>query len=255
MQELLEEMQVWLFDYIKSFYNEDEKIQKAMLLKEDHTRMVQKICRDLAVHLNLAESDCFLAEMMGLFHDIGRFQQFTIYKTFNDSLSENHALLGLKVLDKLPLLEKLSPADRAAFNFAIANHNAKQIGKTEDPRQLLFAKLLRDADKLDIYRVLSPFLQPSDGTGCSADFLQRFVAGDQCDYSQIRTLDDRKLVRLMWLYDINFSWTLQRVVERGYVTAVVSCLPESPLMSQGMGNLARYIKAKLPQLDGTIVTF
>ena len=255
MQELLEEMRVWLFAYVKSFYNEDRKIQQAMLLKEEHTRMVQNICRDLAVHLNLTESDCLLAEMMGLFHDVGRFQQFTIYKTFNDSLSENHALLGLKVLGKLPLLEKLSPADRAAFNFAIANHNAKQIEKTEDRRQLLFARLLRDADKLDIYRVLSPFLQPSDGTGCSADFLQRFVAGDQCDYAQIRTLDDRKLVRLMWLYDINFSWTLQRVVERGYVEAVASCLPDTVTMAQGMDHLERYIKAKLSQPDYPALAF
>lgn len=249
MQELLQEMHVWLSDYIKSFYNEDAQIQRAMLLKEEHTRQVTKICGNLARHIGLDEHDCQLAEMMGLFHDAGRFPQFTIYKTFNDRLSENHALLGLKVLAEMPLLRQLSPEDAALFNFAIANHNARQIEPTTEHRKRLFAKILRDADKLDIYRVLSPFLQPSDGSGCNQDFIRCFEAGRQCDYTQIRTHDDQKLVRLVWIYDINFSWTMQRVVDRGYVRAILSCLPQDSTLKQGVANLEKYIAAKLQRSD------
>ena len=41
----------WMRDYMKSFYNEDEEIQHAMLMKEAHTGRVRAIIRDLAVHL------------------------------------------------------------------------------------------------------------------------------------------------------------------------------------------------------------
>jgi len=245
MQELMEEMKKWLAAYIKSFYSGDREVQQAVDIKEEHTAKVTDICRELAFVLGLAEKDCQLVEMMGLFHDVGRFPQFAKYKTFNDSISENHALLGLKVLEEVPCLAELAPEDLALFKFAIANHNAKQINTAGTKRQQLFARILRDADKLDIYRVLSPFLQPSDGVGCSPDFVRLFASGEQCDYSQIRTMDDRKLVRLMWVYDVNFTWTLQKIVERGYTKRIIECLPVNEGLEPGLDRLQAYIQTRL----------
>ncbi|MFA6850129.1 MAG: HD domain-containing protein [Selenomonadaceae bacterium] len=249
MKGLLEQMHDWMHDYMKSFYNEDKEIQKGILIKEEHTGYVAKISRELAENLDMNVHDCMLAEMMGLFHDVGRFRQFTLYKTFNDSLSENHALLGIKVLKEQSFIESLNAKDRDLLLFAIGNHNAKSIENTENERKLLFARLLRDADKLDIYRVLSPFLQPSDGTGCSPDFVHKFVMGEQCDYSQIRTVDDRKLVRLMWIYDINFAWTLHQVIDRGYLKRIVAFLPKELLIQQGIKRLYKHIAVKLQTKD------
>jgi hypothetical protein len=250
MKVLLEQMHAWMHDYMKSFYNEDKEIQKGILIKEEHTGYVTRISRELAEHLDMNAHDCMLAEMMGLFHDVGRFRQFTLYKTFNDSLSANHALLGIKVLKEQSFIDGLNEEDRDLLMFAIGNHNAKNIENTTNKRELLFARLLRDADKLDIYRVLSPYLEPSDGTGCSPDFVHKFVRGEQCDYSQIRTFDDRKLVRLMWIYDINFAWTLQRVIDRGYLERIVAFLPKDLLMNQGIKRLKKHIAAKLQTEDG-----
>ena len=223
MQELWQEMSSWMTTYMKSFYSpeaaktakshleiksaktiffDDAQIVDGIILKEKHTWMVVKNCENLAKHLNLNEHDSLLAKMIGLFHDVGRFYQFTVYRTFNDALSENHAKLGLKVIKDLPFMAKLDEEDLATLNFAIGNHNAKELVPTENQRHLAFAKLIRDADKIDIYRVLKPFLGPTDGTGCSPDFVDLFVAGKQCDYTKMRTQDDRKLVRLMWVYDV-----------------------------------------------------
>lgn len=245
MENVLQVMHKWVQEYIRTFYSDDIEIHQAILLKEEHTKQVTIISRELAKYLKLSVHDQLLAEMIGLFHDIGRFKQFTLYRTFNDALSENHALLGLKVIEKLDFFQELHEADRAILHFAIANHNAKLIKATDNGRELLFAKIIRDADKLDIYRVLEPFLEPSDGTGCNEAFLQSFIHGCQCDYAQIKTYDDRKLVRLMWLYNIYFGWTMAKIVERGYVDKIIECLPKTPLMEQGVKNLKLYIKAKL----------
>jgi putative nucleotidyltransferase with HDIG domain len=254
MKDLLQDMHAWMNSYMKSFYSKDAKIQEAILLKEKHTGCVTAISRKLAEHLGLSAHDILLAEMMGLFHDIGRFRQFTLYQTFNDAESEDHAELGIKVLGELSFLQRLSLEDRELLLFAIKNHNKKVIADEADERKILFARLLRDADKLDIYRVLFPYILTSDGQGFSPDFLECFLAGEQCDYARIRTQDDRKLVRLMWVYDVNFSWTLQRICDHGYIEAILACLPQEGPVQLGVQRLRAYVERKCRMEDMLFLT-
>ena len=270
MQALWQEMSSWMTTYMKSFYSpedakkakshleiksaktiffDDAQIVDGIILKEKHTWRVTANCKALAEHLGLNEHDVWLARMIGLFHDVGRFYQFTVYRTFNDALSENHAKLGLKVIADLPFMQKLSPEDLATLKFAIGNHNAKEIAPTDNKRFLAFAKLIRDADKIDIYRVLKPYLLPTDGTGCSPDFLDLFIEGKQCDYTKMRTQDDRKLVRLMWVYDINFAWSLEQIMKQNYIEDIIAKLPQDDKMRLGFTRLRNYIKAKLATKD------
>lgn len=270
MQELWQEMSSWMTTYMKSFYSpeeaqkakshldikntgtiffDDAQIVDGIVLKEKHTWKVTNNCERLAKHLGLNEHDKLLAKMIGLFHDVGRFRQFTIYRTFNDALSENHAKLGLSVIKDLSFMKKLSEDDLATLNFAIGNHNAKEIVPTDNKRFLSFAKLIRDADKIDIYRVLKPYLGPTDGTGCSPDFVELFVQGKQCDYTKMRTQDDRKLVRLMWVYDINYAWSLQQIINDNYIEEIIGNLPHDEAMMKGINRLREYMQKKLETPD------
>ncbi|MBM6834004.1 HD domain-containing protein [Megamonas hypermegale] len=270
MQELWQEMSSWMTTYMKSFYSpeeaqkakshldikntgtiffDDAQIVDGIVLKEKHTWKVTNNCERLAKHLGLNEHDKLLAKMIGLFHDVGRFRQFTIYRTFNDALSENHAKLGLSVIKDLSFMKKLSEDDLATLNFAIGNHNAKEIAPTDNKRFLSFAKLIRDADKIDIYRVLKPYLGPTDGTGCSPDFVELFVQGKQCDYTKMRTQDDRKLVRLMWVYDINYAWSLQQIINDNYIEEIIGNLPHDEAMMKGINRLREYMQKKLETPD------
>ena len=161
----------------------------------------------------------------------------------------------------MPYLQELSDEDAQLVRFAIQNHNKKEIAATEDRRQLLFARLLRDADKLDIYRVLSPYLSPegadkaprfikSDASQLvSPDFVEAFAAGKQADYKKLRTHGDRKLIRLMWVYDINYSWTLRKMVERGYIDLIIGYLPEQAGLEPGLQRLRSYIEQKCAAED------
>ena len=239
----------WMRDYMKSYYNEDEQIQHAMLLKEAHTGRVQKIIRELAIHLGLNEEDVALAEIMGLLHDVGRFRQFTVYRTFKDHLSEDHATAGLKLMKEYRLLDGLLPWEQSLVRFAVERHNKKAIGSAPDACHLGYAKMLRDADKLDIYHVLEPFLPSEDGSGVSPNFIEKFVEGVQCDYTMVGTEDDKKLVRLMWAYDIYFSWTLKRIEERGYLEKLIHCLPKGEKVEKGVARLRGYVQKKLAETD------
>ena len=246
---VLEKCGVWMRDYMKSYYSEDEEIHRAMLLKEAHTGRVLGIMRDLATHLGLGEEDVALAELIGLLHDVGRFRQFTVYRTFKDAISEDHAEAGLTVIRDNGLLEGFLPWEKSIVDFSVSRHNKKEIGPAPSAPALGFAKMIRDADKLDIYHVLEPYVQSEDGKGVSPDFVDKFVYGEQCDYTSVKTEDDKKLVRLMWVYDINFSWTLRHIKERGYIDAVIGCLPRDEKMDKGIERLFDYVKKKLGEED------
>ncbi|WP_462332111.1 HD domain-containing protein [Schwartzia sp. (in: firmicutes)] len=250
LHQALNRLEAWMRQYMKSWYNEAEDIQQAIRMKEEHTMRVLGYARELSEHLGLAGDDVIRAEIMGLLHDVGRFRQFTIYRTFNDAQSEDHAALGLKTIADEGLISSLPEKDQEIIRFAIWNHNKKVIEPAPDKISLMYAKILRDADKLDIYHVLEPFIAPSDGTGISPDFVRKFTAGEQCDYTMIRTMDDRKLVRLMWVYDINYSWTMKRVLERGYIDKIVRCLPQGDAeIDKGVQRLREYVKEKCNSED------
>lgn len=253
LREILTEMHAWMTNYMRSFYSDDAEVQQGILIKEKHTGYVTTNCVELAENLNFSRHDVELSEIIGLFHDVGRFRQYSIYKTFNDADSEDHADLGIKVIEELDFFKKLPADDYAVVKFAIVNHNKKVIEPCDDARKMLFAKVIRDADKLDIYRVLEPFLAQENadkmpkfikGTAradISPDFVEKFVRGEQTDYRLIRTNGDRKIVRLMWIYDVNFAWTMKKIVERGYIEKIVDNLPMDADIARGVERLREHV--------------
>lgn len=259
MQKILDEMHRWMANYMKSFYSDNAEVQQGILIKEKHTGYVTSNCVELAKNLNFSKNDAELAEIIGLFHDVGRFRQYSIYKTFNDADSEDHADLGIKVIEELDFFKKLSPVNYEIVKFAIQQHNKKNIAPVDDERKILFAKVIRDADKLDIYRVLEPFLAQENidkmpnfiknkgnlVADVSPDFVENFITGKQADYRLIRTNGDRKIVRLMWIYDINFSWTMKKILERGYIEKIVQNLPHDEKIAEGVKRLREFVKTKI----------
>ena len=90
-------------------------------------------------------------------HDIGRFEQLKRYDTFEDRLSVNHAMLGLEILKENNFIRKFCSEEKyydIIFS-AIENHNKYKIDKTLEGEKLLQAKIIRDADKIDILNLLA----------------------------------------------------------------------------------------------------
>ena len=97
------------FDKYVSHFNPNNGRIK---LKIDHIKRVAVISRELAQNLNLNEEQVNLAELIGLFHDIGRFKQAELYNTFNDRISINHAELSVKVLFDENLIENFKVEEK-----------------------------------------------------------------------------------------------------------------------------------------------
>lgn len=258
MKELIKKIADWQDNHIKSFNATDEDVLNAFKLKKEHIAFVRQHCKDLALSLNLNEHLVDLAELIGLCHDLGRFYQYDKYKTFNDSKSEDHGALALEVFEDCPYRDDILPDDLFLMRFAIFNHNKREIEKTKHKNAILLAKIIRDADKLDIYRALEPYLTGDNAKGApnfvdvdsspevSPKFMDLFAEGKQVDYNMIKTHGDRKLVRLLWIYDVNFPWTMRKIKEAGYAEKIAENLePKNEKMDLAVKKLYNYMEEKM----------
>ena len=82
--------------FLENYKNQDDL---GFDLKVIHTYNVVENARILAKGLNLSKEDIELAELIGLLHDIGRFEELKILNKF-DSVGFNHAEHGVKMLFK-----------------------------------------------------------------------------------------------------------------------------------------------------------
>ena len=113
-QQQLDAFKQWFTDYVRRFYTADDTLLNDHIrLKECHTHRVCKEMRDLAEALKMDAEQTRLAEAIALLHDVGRFPQFQQYRTYKDTISENHCLLALKVLAEDKVLDVLDADERA----------------------------------------------------------------------------------------------------------------------------------------------
>ncbi len=141
-------------NYVANYDYSDTKIR----LKAEHTYRVATLCEEIAASLKLSDEDICLVWTCGMLHDIGRFEQVRRYGTFFDSISINHAQFGADLLFGEGLYDRLVPADftegqRDIIEKAIRVHNMYRVHGELTDRELLFANILRDADKIDILKV------------------------------------------------------------------------------------------------------
>ncbi|AJE03745.1 HD domain-containing protein [Geobacter pickeringii] len=244
----LSALRCWFRDYCRTFYTDNEDDNRNIRLKEEHTAQVCATMELLADSLALAPADRRLAAAVALFHDVGRFEQFRRYRTFKDSASVNHAALGARVLAEEGVLAGVAEGERRLIASTVGLHNVFRIPAGLDERHLLFLRLIRDADKLDIWRVFIEFYrQPAgerasavslgfpDIPHCTPAVVDTLLGGEMVDLATLRTLNDFKLLQLSWVFDLNFSCSRQVVRERGYVELIADMIPRQ-------GDVARAIE-------------
>lgn len=258
-QKKLEEFRVWFDDYVAGFYGRDEFVNANIKLKEDHSNRTCEEMAYLVEQLGLEPNQRELLEAVALLHDVGRFEQFAKYRTYNDPKSVNHCLLGLDVLNRTKLLEDLEAEEKRLIEKAIEYHGARQLPKDLDGRCLLFCKLLRDADKVDILHITTEYyaqyrdnpdefkleVELPDGPGYSAGIVENILLGRKIDYSRLRTLNDMKLLQLGWVYDVNFTATLKRIKQRRFLEMLVDFLPETEDIGRVKDKIFEYVDFRI----------
>lgn len=211
------------FDKYVSQFNPDEGRIK---LKIEHIKRVANISRKLATTLNLDEEHIRLAEIIGLFHDIGRFKQVALFNTFSDKDSVNHAELSIKTLFDDNLIDnfKIDDKYKKIIKAAVLNHNKPRISASLTGDELLYSKIIRDADKLDIFYTIceydfeSIFWYPDFSCEKISDtIMNQFINEHSINYVDIKSNADVILAFYAYIYDFNFDFSLGFLKTKDYL--------------------------------------
>jgi len=199
----------------------------------------------LAKNLNLNTEDILLAETIGIFHDLGRFKQYVKYQTFSDSKSQNHAELGIEVLKEHKILKDLSVENQEIIYKSILNHSRAEIIADNNEKVMFFSKLIRDADKLDIWRLITEYymvkeqnenktleLELPDNNEISDTVFKSILKKEVVLKESMKTLNDFKLLQIAWLFDLNFEYSIQRLYDMKYLEKIFDSLPENQKVNQ-----------------------
>lgn len=245
----------WFKAFCVSFYEGLERHDGNYRLKEEHT---QRVCENVSL-ITLSEDTtnelAELAWLCGLFHDLGRFPQYRQYRTFKDSESLNHGLLSAQIVQDSDILEALTPPQRDAITVALKFHNAYQIPPGIETAEDLFClKVLRDADKLDIWNTFIDYYtknltkRPSamglglpDVPTYTRALIDEILQEKMLKLADVKTLNDFKLLQLSWLFDLNFRESYRLFSQRGYLQIMRYSLPQTEDIHRLLGFLEAFL--------------
>ena len=232
-------------DYVSQYDMEDYDIK----YKYNHSIRVEKICVALAELLNFNREDTYIIKVIGLLHDIGRFEQLKLTNSYSDN-EFDHGDYGAMILFKEGLIERFNVDSKYydIIEFAIINHNKYKIEDTLDDRKLMFAKIIRDADKIDIFEAYT-YLKAYNITNIDDEVTNevaiQFKKHEAINRKIRKTKADLLLSVISFVYDINYKESLKIINEQKYLDELYNQIDNKERFKEYFEIAKDYIKERI----------
>ena len=250
-------------EYFKKYLSSYDLNNGMIQLKIKHTYGVVSLSEYIAKDLNLSEEDVDLAKLIALLHDIARFEQAKKYGDYRDYKNVDHADLAVKILFEDNLIRNFIEEDiyDSIILKSIKNHNKLQIEKGLSERELLHAKIIRDADKTDNFRVKASD-RFEDIFNSSKERLENDIITEKIynDFMSNRIIisKERKTDMDCWIsyiafiFDYNFLSGLKYIKEKNYINILVDRIDYK--ISDTKNKMEEIRKHAINYIDGKLNT-
>lgn len=248
--------------YTDNYDISDEKIK----LKVDHTYRVAALSERIARSLGLGDDDTNLAWLIGMLHDIGRFEQLKNYGTFSDAESVDHAHYGVELLFEDGFIEKFVGENAAKdlkgtkdlketavkseseeketkeiseldiLRTAIWNHSAYRVEEGITDRVKMFCNIIRDADKIDILKVnydvtleviYDVTTEELKNSGVTDKVMKAFMEHHAVLRSLKKTPIDNLVGHAALVFELVYNESFKIVKEQGYIEKMLSYVSDN----------------------------
>ena len=238
--------------YVQNYDMQDPDIE----YKYKHSYRVMAFAKDLATKLELNEKDIELATIIGLYHDIGRFEEDKRFDSFGVHNSFDHGDYGRDVLLKEGLLKDI-PIEEKYYELigkAVELHNKYALEEGLDQKTIMHCKIIRDADKIDIIRSASKgimtkkaFNEKAKATDALEEVKKQFYDNVQIKKrKKSKHSDANKVISLLALiYDINFNETLKYIDENKIVDSLYEFIEDKEGYKEYFDHINEYIKRRM----------
>ncbi len=230
------------FEQLAADYRQElPEDQQNIDLKREHSLRVLANAALIANSERFAAFERRAALLAALYHDTGRFPQYAAYKTFRDAESENHGQLGVKTLRQRELPTGAPPDMQRLVRSAVMLHNRRYLPERISPQLAAVTMAVRDADKLDIMRVMlehfsrteyqNPVVTLSvkdDPKQYTALLYSQVMSGELGDYASMKWVNDFKLMLLSWAYGMHFAAGRRLLLERNLAGQLLDTMTQMP---------------------------
>jgi hypothetical protein len=228
-------------DYVAKYLQKrnDSDYKQNINLKINHSKEVFKHAVKIAKTENLTEKQIFTAGLCGLFHDIGRFYQYYYFNTFKDTENLYHGQIGCDVIDKENFFADLDNDTIILIRKAVYAHGLISIPEKYSEEEKFFSKITRDADKCDIFSIVSKYYKETGPRNISLEYglstnpaisenvLKSFLNNFVVSKTDLKTLNDFKLLQISWIYDINFSYSKDYINKNNFLTIILNTITDN----------------------------
>ncbi len=235
-------------------YREGGKLCKLLQEKLEHIERVAANSVYIAKSEGWSESDVAKAELCGFYHDVGRFSQYTKYRTFSDTKSVNHGQHGFDVINENNMFDGLAENDAQNILDAVHYHNALNIPDGLTAESMRFTKLVRDADKIDIFFQLTDAIEKNTLDN-HQDLLwdlpigepnpvivDKLLNNEAALFSDIKSGTDVCLMQLCWLYGMNYKSSLQKLKENRTLELLQRIMPDTDVVARCIKHIEEYLR-------------
>ena len=251
---MLEELTRLYDAYVDTYREADGTMPVMMRLKRAHTGFVVQNAEAIADGEGFSAEEREVALAAALLHDTGRYEQLRRYNTFKDSDSVDHAVFSHDIVKEKGWIEKVEVEGRGlqwkgAIFKAVLYHNRRDLPEDMDPLTEVAAHTVRDADKLDIFRVLEDRVSHSDWKKDTRAFWDLAISappnpvvveciekGQPVDYQNIKSLSDFVLIQVGWMISgLHFATARRICRERNHLAfrrAFLHQLTDSPAIDR-----------------------
>ena len=214
--------------YINQFNLQDKKMERKKL----HSFRVMKNSEILAQKLQLSQEETDVARLIGLLHDIGRFEQYEKAEKFLNEKEFDHGNYGEFLLKKDNYIEKYI-SDKKYIPIilkAVKNHNKYKIEKGLTQKEEMFCKLIRDADKLDILyeAVFIYWTDKKEIENIENSKINKKIEEDFKRQQEVKKIGNEQfdsvnhlLILLSYIYDTNYKETMKIIYEKQSVEKIL----------------------------------
>ena len=233
-------------------YTNDPTIEKTI----DHIGRVVENSRILAESLDLSEDEKCLAEIAALFHDIGRL--WVLLHNSSELNISDHAEASIEYLKSSDLFSQLDESTQHIVIQVIKNHNKPEIPQKEGDTILFYIKLLRDADKLDVWRATSDYITRKSGKPnmvndldlsekavVTSSFCKIITDGGIPDKSDLVTINDFVIFQMSWVFDLHFKKSFQILNQKQYIRHLYDSLPKNDSVIEIYRMIRIYIENRI----------
>ena len=231
--------------YVRSFDSSNDEIK----LKYDHSIRVMELSNKYAKLLGFNEEDVELATLIGLLHDIGRFEQQKKYHTFIDKDSVDHADYSVELLFDKKIIRNFTTKEEwyPIIEFAVKNHNKLDIPETKDERILKHTRLIRDTDTPDIL-VATSGTTVGDGSEVSVeimDFLKRHFLADK---RYMKTKSDFIVVQYIYAFGRYYDVILEEY--KNNLIKFHESIKGNENLKEAYEEVIKYLDERIDKYDG-----